>query len=160
MGEQAAAGIIALRAHDGSFPSPPPPPFNGGTDPGVWRPTPPGFLPMEVPWFANVTPFTLTSPSQFRASPPPALTSGRYACAYNEVKELGALFSCTRTPDQTDLAYFWAANYIVVWNQALREIASAHISDIDNTARLFALANMAMADAGITAWDTKRHYVA
>src|SRR5436190_9939306 len=74
VGATAAAGIIALRACDGSFPAPAPPPFIGGTDPGVWRPTPPANAAMLVPWLAFVTPFTLTRPSQFRAEPPPALT--------------------------------------------------------------------------------------
>jgi hypothetical protein len=41
VGRKAAAGIIKLRAKDGSFPSPEPPPFTGGTGIGVWRPTPP-----------------------------------------------------------------------------------------------------------------------
>jgi hypothetical protein len=40
VGQKAAAGIIALRANDGSFSVPAPPPFTGGTDPGLWRPTP------------------------------------------------------------------------------------------------------------------------
>jgi len=53
-GAKAAAGIIALRACDGSFPNPAPPPFIGGTDIGVWRPTPPGNLPMLAPWLGNV----------------------------------------------------------------------------------------------------------
>jgi hypothetical protein len=64
VGQQAAAGIIALRANDGSFPLNSPP-FTGGTDPGVWRPTPsylpgppPSFSPMLAPWLASVTPFT------------------------------------------------------------------------------------------------------
>jgi hypothetical protein len=166
VGQQEAAGIIALRANDGSFPNPPPPPFVGGTAPGEWRPTesyvlgqpPPSFAPMLAAWLADVTPFTLTSPSQFRPEPPPALTSCRYTRAYNEVKALGPFSNSVRTPDQTDLAYFWAANYIVVWNHALRDIASAQTLDIDESARLLALSNLAMADAGITAWDTKRHY--
>ena len=87
VGAQAAAGIIALRANDGSFP-PNPPPFTGGTALGEWRPTPsfqPGppaaFSPMLAPWLATVTPFTLKSPSQFRPVPPPPLTSKRYATA-------------------------------------------------------------------------------
>ncbi len=66
VGATAAAGIIALRACDGSFPNPAPPPFLGGTAPGVWRPTAPAFAPMVAPWLGNVTPFTLTRPSQFR----------------------------------------------------------------------------------------------
>ena len=62
-----------------------------------------------------------------------------------------------RTAAQTDLALFWAANYQVLWNHALRDIATAHALSIDDSARLFALVNLAMGDAVITAWDTKRH---
>jgi len=159
VGASAAAGIIALRACDGSFPIIPPPPFIGGTDPGVWRPTPPAFAPMLAPWLANVTPFTLTRPSQFRAQPPPALTSREYARDYNEVKALGALNNSTRTPEQTDMAQFWAGNYPVVWNQALRDIAGIHVDNIAESSRLFALADMAMADAIITSWNSKKFYV-
>jgi hypothetical protein len=165
VGQQAAAGIIALRANDGSFP-PNTPPFIGGTDPGVWRPTPsylpgppPSNSPALAPWLATVAPFTLTSPSQFRAVPPPSLTSKQYANAFNEVKALGAASGSIRTPEQTDLALFWAANYQVLWNQVLRDIAIAHVHNIDDSARLFALVNLAMADAIITAWDSKFHYV-
>lgn len=159
VGATAAAGIIALRACDGSFPVPPPPPFIGGTTPGVWRPTPPGNLPMLAPWLGTVTPFTLTRPSQFRAAPPPALTSRQYARNYNEVKALGALNNSSRTPEQTDLAQFWAANYTVLWNQVLRNIAGAHVDNIAESARLFALADLAIADAIITAWNSKSYYV-
>jgi multisubunit Na+/H+ antiporter MnhB subunit len=159
VGATAAAGIIALRACDGSFPVPAPPPFIGGTDIGVWRPTPPANAPMLAPWLGAVTPFTLTRPSQFRAAPPPDLTSRQYAREYNEVKELGALNNSTRTPEQTDQANFWNANYPVLWNTVLRDIAGSHVDNIGDSARLFALVDMAMADALITAWDTKKFYV-
>ena len=56
MGEQAAAGILALRANDGSFPNPTAADFTGGTDPGDWRPTPPGFAPVFVTWLGAVDP--------------------------------------------------------------------------------------------------------
>jgi hypothetical protein len=158
VGQQAAAGIIALRANDGSFPSNPTP-FTGGTDPGVWRPTPPAFAPMVTVWVATVTPFTLKSPDQFRAPPPPALTSHRYTENYNEVKALGSFSNSARTPEQTDLALFWAANYQALWNQALRDLADAHVHNIAESARLFALANLAMADAVITVWDSKVQYL-
>jgi hypothetical protein len=165
VGQQAAAGIIALRANDGSYPNPDPP-FTGGTNVGEWRPTisylpgpPPSNSPMATPWLAAVTPFTLDKPSQFRAEPPPDVTSGRYTRAYNEVKALGAFSNSARTPDQTDLAYFWSTNYLLLWNHGLRDIAGANIHTIGDSARLFALVNLAMADAAITAWDTKRHYV-
>jgi hypothetical protein len=159
VGATAAAGIIALRANDGSFPVPPPPPFIGGTDPGVWRPTPPAFAPMVAPWMGAVTPFTINSGSQFRPPPPPSLTSPEYTRAYNEVKDIGSLNSSSRTPEQTDLAQFWAGNFVVMWNKALRDIDAAHVTNIGDSARLFALADMAMADAIITCWESKRYYV-
>ena len=157
VGQQAAAGIIARRANDGSFPAMPPV-FTGGTNPGDWRPTPPAFAPMLAPWLAKVTPFTLTSPSQYRPQGPPPLTSKRYAEDYNEVKSMGALSGSARTADQTDLALFWAGNYQIVWNAALRDIATAHVHNIADSARLFALVNLAVADAAITAWDSKLHF--
>lgn len=159
VGATAAAGIIALRACDGSFPSPAPPPFIGGTEIGVWRPTPPANAPMLLPWLGNVTPFTMTRPSQFLPAPPPALTSREYTRDYNEVKALGALNNSSRTPDQTDLAHFWNANYLAMWNQVYRELAAAQVDNIADSARLFALGNLAMADAIITAWNTKNYYV-
>jgi len=157
VGAAAAAGIISLRACDGSFPATPPPPFLGSNEIGVWRSTSPAG--MIAPWLGYVTPFTLTRPSQFRAPPPPALTSRHYAMDYNEVKALGALTNSSRTPVQTDIAYFWAGSPPVIWNRVLRDIAGAHVVDIAESARLFALADMAVADALITSWNDKTHYV-
>ena len=159
VGAAAAAGIIALRACDGSFPNPAPPPFIGGTELGVWRPTPPGNLPMAAPWLGAVTPYTLTRPSQFRAEPPPALTSQEYAKDYNEVKTLGARNNSSRTPEQTDIAQFWAGNTPAMWNRALRDISLAHVDEIADSSRLFALVCMANADALITSWNNKSYYV-
>ena len=99
VGITAAAGIIAVRACDGAFPTVAPPPFIGGTGIGVWRPTPPANLPMQAPWLGNVTPFLMTRPSQFRAEPPPAVSSRQYARDYIEVKSVGASNSSTRTPE-------------------------------------------------------------
>src|SRR5262245_41890732 len=167
VGRAAAHGIIDLRANDGRFP-PSPPDFTGGTAPGDWRPTPsfignppapPSFAPMLTPWVANVTPFTLKSGDQWRAKAPPALTSHEYTRDYNEVKAMGERFSITRTPEQTDFAIFWAANYAALWNRVVRELAAAQVSNIGDSARLFALVSLSMADAGITAWDTKVAYI-
>jgi hypothetical protein len=166
VGATAAAGIIALRANDGRFP-PNQVPFTGGTNPGEWRPTesfigtppaPPSFAPMLTPWVANVTPFTLKSSDQWRAKAPPALTSREYTRDYYEVKAMGARFNSARTPEQTDFAIFWAANYVALWNRAVRDLAAARVHNIGDSARLFALVNLSMADAGITAWNTKVAY--
>lgn len=159
VGAKAAAGIIALRACDGSFPTQPQPPFTGGTAPGVWRPTPPANLAMAVPWLGNVTPFAMNRPSQFRSEPPPDLTSREYAKDYDEVKAIGALNSSVRNADQTDLAQFYAGNTPVIWNRALRDIANTHVHDVGDSARLLALVSMAVADALISSWNDKNHYV-
>src|SRR5262249_22170774 len=114
-GQSAAAGVLALRANDGRLPTPPTLPFVGGTAPGEWRPTPclqppppPSDAPMMTPWLGTVMPFTLKSGDQFRAKAPPPLNSSEYAKDYNEVKALGARATSTRTPEQTQLAYFYA----------------------------------------------------
>ena len=169
VGQKAAAGILALRANDGRVPNPLPPPFTGDTKPGVWRPTasyqpppPPSGAPMATPWLGAVPCFALQSGDQFRAKPPPSLTSQQYVTDYQEVKALGAHSNSTRTPEQTELAYFYAGkngNNFVLWNRTLRDVAAAHVKNTGDSARLLALANLAIADAVITAWDSKRHYV-
>jgi hypothetical protein len=165
VGEQVAAAVLPLRRAD---PNPLPPPFTGGTAAGRWRPTesflgsppaPPSFSPMAAPWMASFDPFTLTSPMRFRAAPPPALDSARYTLDFNEVKAMGSLNSAARSAEQTDIAYFYSENFLAQWNRALRAIAAHKLRRTGDSARLFALANLAGADAVITSWDSKVHYV-
>ena len=164
VGEKVAAGILPLRRTD---PVPLPPPFTGGTGIGQWRPTPsflgsppapPSGAPMAVHWLAGFDPFTLTSPTRFRADPPPALTSERYRKDYDEVKKLGSFGSTDRTPEQKDIAYFYSENFLAQWNRALRGIATKHLRRSGDSARLFALANMSVADALISSWESKKFY--
>jgi hypothetical protein len=158
VGQQAAANIIAARALDGSFPSVPEI-FTGGAAPGDWRPTLPGLAPMSAPWFGDVVPFALNDSSRLLPEPPPPhLSSGAYAKAYNEVKALGARVNSSRTPEQTDLALFYSDNFFNQLNRAVQAIAAAHLTDIGDTARLFALANLSGADAVMSAWKNKRLY--
>jgi len=158
VGQMAAAAIIALRANDGSWPANPPV-FTGGTEPGEWRPTPPAFAPMAVAWLGTVTPFTLKDSTQFRVNqPPPDLSSRKYADEYNEVKALGALNNSARTLEQTDVAYFYADNHFLIWNRAFQGIANTYLDNMGDSARLFALCNLAIADAVITSWDSKLYY--
>ncbi len=165
IGEQAAAGILPLRRAN---PNPLPEPFKGSEEIGDWRPTPSflgnppapaPFSPMAVPWMGSFDPYTLTGPSRFRAEPPPALTSDRYAKDYKEVKDYGSLTSTARSPEQTDLAYFYSGNIPAQWNSALRGVAKRYVRKTGDQARLLALANMATADALISSWESKRHYV-
>jgi hypothetical protein len=164
VGQQAAVRILPLRRVN---PNPLPPPFVGGNEASQWRPTPSflgnppvpaPFLPMAVPWMGSFDPFTLTSPTRFRPEPPPALTSERYTKDYKEVKAFGALTGSARSAEQTDLAYFYSGNIPAQWNGALRGIATRYLRRTGDSARLFALANMATADALISSWDSKVHY--
>lgn len=159
VGQLAAECIIALRANDGSYPDPPPPPFMGGDDPGEWRPTPPAFAPGLVPWLGDVTPFALESTDQCHPGPPPDLTSNRYRKDYNEVKKLGSVNSTDRSDKETDMANFWSANIIQIWSRGLRDIATANIDNIGDSARLFALTYISNADALICAWESKYFFV-
>ena len=156
VGATAAQCMITLRSNDGSFPASYPP-FIGGTTPGMWRPTTAGTT-MATPWLAFVTPFTMRSQSQFRPGPPPALTSVEYTRAYNEVKAMGSLNGSSRTELQTDLAHFWNLNYQLVLNRVTRNLSTERVDNISDSSRLFALVDSAMADAGITAWDSKVTY--
>jgi hypothetical protein len=159
VGAAAAAGIIASRACDGSFPNPAPPPFIGGTGIGEWRPTPSLNLPMTPgPWLGDVRPFVLTRTTQFRPSPPPRITSYRYLRDYNEVKAMGSINSTRRTAAQTDQAQFWFGNFVIMMNQMVRDASNANVNNISDSSRLFALADFAMADAIIACWNAKVHY--
>jgi PAP2 superfamily len=158
LGKAAAADILSLRANDGSAPNPLPPPYLGSTDPGKWRPTPPNFTPGAKPYLANVTLFALTSPSQFRPGPPPALDSAAYKAAYDEVKSLGRVDSTTRTVDQTQIAEFWVQETHIVTNEIARTVATQQGFSLAQNARLFALLNIAVADAIIAGWDAKYFY--
>ena len=159
-GEFVANEILTARANDGSDAIVPPP---GGSDPGDWVPTPPAFLPYLLPQWGFVTPFAMTSSSQFRPPGPPALDSEQYAADYDEVKELGAAVGSTRTEEQTEIALFWADGAGTEtppghWNSIAQVIAAERNNTLEQNARLFALLNIAMADAAICAWDAKYEF--
>jgi VCPO second helical-bundle domain len=154
-GEAVADEIVALRSADGAaqaqYPYTPP---NAGA-PGVWVPTPPGFAAASAPGWGFVQPWVLESATQFRPDESPDLTSRRYGRDLNEVKEIGALNSATRTAEQTNIARFWQAPALVIWNVVLRRLALELDLDESEAARDFALMNVAGADARIACSDAK-----
>jgi PAP2 superfamily len=159
-GEFVANQILAARANDG-FDAIVPPPRDSG--PGVWVPTPPAFLPYLLPQWGFVRPFGMSSSSQFRPPGPRSLDSQRHAADYEEVKELGAAVGSTRTEEQTEIALFWADGAGTEtppghWNSIAQTIADMQGNMLEQNARLFALLNIAMADAAICAWDAKYRF--
>ena len=156
-GQTVADDILSLRNNDGSANTVI---YTPGINPGEWQPTPPAFDPALLPQWGEVTPFALTSGSQFRSDGPPALDSADYATDFNQVKDLGSLNSTTRTAEQTEIAKFWADGAGTFtpsghWNQIAQNVAVQKGNSLLDNARLFALLDISLADAGIAAWDAK-----
>jgi hypothetical protein len=113
---------------------------------------------MFDPWLGQVKPMMMTSSTQFRPGPPPALTSALYTADFNEVKAVGAKVGSTRTAEQTETALFTTDIAIGPYQAALRDLTARHAMDISDTARLFAAVDMSITDAIIAVWDSKYHY--
>ena len=163
-GQIVADAIWTSRLTDGF--TPPPPPFLGvlgivGTPGavGFWRPTPPANASGATPQIATMTPWVLTRPSQFRLPPPLALNSAQYAADLNEVKVMGTLSGSMRTPDQSELALFWALNTPLAWDRIAAQISAARGLTLAQNAHLFALLNVTLSEALIACWDSKYRYV-
>ncbi|ACB75607.1 vanadium-dependent haloperoxidase [Opitutus terrae] len=160
-GKHVAEAVLAKRASCG-FDKPIPGPYSS-QDAGKWRETPPGFRPATLPHWAKVTPFAMTSPSQFRAPPPPALDSEQCAKELAEIVKIGARDNAERTEYQTLSVAFWSDDLGTCtppghWNIIAADLARRYKLSVPETARLFALLNIAEADACISSWDTKFFY--
>lgn len=153
LGNAAAARVLALRANDHAFDVVP---YTPGTQPGNWRPTANGLAAQNTQW-PFVTPFTMTSGSQFRDTlpGPPPLGSKAFADAVNQVIDLGSPNSTTRTADQSNIAKFWFVLVPRLWNKVAAEVEQTHPLNLLESARLFAQLNMAVADDSIASNDAK-----
>lgn len=155
IGEQVAAGIVELRANDGRNNVVE---YTVRSGPGVYQLTPPAFNPPQTPWLAQVKPFALLEPSQFRAEGPPSLTSEQYAADFNEVKRLGSANSSERTAEQTETGRFHTESPPMFWSRNLRQLAIEQELSVADNARLFAIFMVTYADVTIAGWDSKYHY--
>jgi hypothetical protein len=163
VGQVAAAQILAFRSSDGSKVKPP---YTFGILPGQWNVDPlhPNQTALGSDWGA-VKPFAMPSVSQFTIPPVPPMNSAAYAAAFNEVKSLGGdgvHTPTTRTAKQTMIGIYWGYDGSiglgtppVLYNQIAQTIARQMHNGQTENARLFALVNVAMADAGIAIWETK-----
>jgi len=107
----------------------------------------------------NVSPFGISFASDFLLDPPPALTSNKYAKAYNEVMTVGSVSSTERPQDRADVAVFYAASSpTLVMNQAARQVAQQQGRSLSENARALALINMAMNDSLVASFFNKYHY--
>ena len=161
VGQIVAELMLDARANDGWTITPPA--FSLPATPGNWQPTPPANAAATFTHYGSVLPFAIKSGSQFAPNAPPSLTSAAYTAAFNEVKELGAATSVTRTADQTLVARLWAnvntpTNFLLVWNNVARTVALEKDLSTIEKARLFALTNISLHDALQTAFASKFVY--
>jgi hypothetical protein len=157
VGQSVADSILTARANDGSGVQPSPYVF--GTAPGDYQSTPPNFPPQpQFTHWASVTPFVLERASQFRPGPPPALSSELYAEDFNEVKAFGVVNGTNSSPDQALTGRFWNGAIQNYWNEITQTATLAHGLSTAQSARLFALLNLTIADAVVAFYDTKYTY--
>jgi hypothetical protein len=170
-GGGAAAAILALRQDDGSSRPDPKIGVNHFTsdEPGHWRQDPISMSPLALgAYWGEVRPFALRRSSQFRVPKPPDLTSDAYTQAYNDVKALGGdglVTPTIRTNEQTFIGIFWAYDATPslcapprLYNQLTGQVAEQMGTGGLELARLFALVNVAMADAAIACWESKYYF--
>jgi hypothetical protein len=156
IGRAVAAQILAVRSHDGSSVQPGAHVF--GTAPGEYQSTPPNFPAPQFTHWRFVTPFALERARQFHLAPPPPLTSARYANAFNEVESVGIANSATATADEALTGLFWNGPIQNYWNEIAQTAAVSQQLSTAESARLFALLNLSVADGVIAFYDAKYTY--
>ena len=157
-GVRAADRIIALRANDGRGAAVTVP---VATEPGDWSPTPPALLPFASAWLGGVRPLAVTSTTQFAPGAPPPINSAKYLKEFEEVRTLGDINapSTIRSDAMEQTAKFFSDAGIVPMQAALRELATRSALDIDDSARMFAAVDTAIADGAGTVWNAKLKYM-
>ena len=175
IGARTAAAILALRANDGTA-SGGVAPYTPGSNPGDYQFTFPfntpgfdffgtgGFADASI-WGSTVTPFVLTSNTQFRAPRPygavsnsAAVLTSQYTNDFNEVKALGCAGCTARTADQTEIALFWAENGGTGWYRIAKAVALQRKLDAWDAARLYAILEMGVFDSYVASLETKYYY--
>ena len=167
-GQRAAAAILARRSNDGSAHSEPllGVDYIPSAEPGMWRQDPisQARIALGGRW-STVQPFVMQSAVQFRLPAPPALNSFEHTAAFVEAKRLGgdvANTSTERDAEETKIGTFWAYDGTPslcapprLYNQIARTVAQQQRTTGIELLRLLTVANVAMADTAIAAWDSK-----
>jgi len=155
IGRAVGAGIV-VRAQGDGFSAP----FTSTipTGPGFWisNTTPATIAGGQLP---GVTPWFLTSASQFRPGPPPAFGSAAFVAARDEIRQI----SDTRTAEQIRIAAYWALSVGTpttagFWIQVATDGIGQHSLSEREATHLYALLSATMFDAQIGCWDAKEMY--
>jgi membrane-associated phospholipid phosphatase len=165
--------LLMARQHDGrNSPNQGDPPYLEKTTPLEWRrdplaPPDDQIPPLTAGW-GSVRPFTLDYGPHFRPEAYPTPTGTDYRNAFIEVRDRGR--DRNRTSETAKIADFWSyddalGTPVRLYNRHTREILTQrppdpNVSppDLHFHARVFALVNLALADAAIGCWDAKYAY--
>jgi hypothetical protein len=126
-----------------------------GAAPGVHRAN------FDARW-RNMTPFGIQTKFSYASQPPPPLASAECAAAFYDVKTFGRQDG---DPIRNEISSFWLAEGGTVretgtWVQAALALVEQQgtVKSVPETARLFALLGMAIADAVTVSWEAKATY--
>jgi hypothetical protein len=155
VGEDAAAAMLARRANDGFnnvvlYQCNAIPPAAGEFEPNGGCGTQP--VGTNV---GQIMPFTFSNSTQFAPDGPDPLPSHEYAVDFVETRDYGRSNSTFRTPEQTDIVYFWSEHTYVHWNRNLNSLAASRRLNVRDTARFLAMVHTAASDAVIVGFDAK-----
>lgn len=154
-GHRVATAVLAARNNDGSAPGETLNPPH----------TPPSVGEFATSWsgaqYRNLRPFAISDPSAYVTAGPPALTSAEYAEAFNEVKQAGSRDTIDPGADAT--FSFWRLDGGTsqppgAWMQVAANVSRARALSLQDTARLFALESIALADSVAPTYTTKATY--
>jgi hypothetical protein len=151
LGEAVAGKVLEARADDGHDMLDD---YRPRTAPGVYVATP---ITAGSTW-ARMKPFAINSASQFRPAPPISLSSEEWATDYNEIKDYGSKTSSKRSAEQTEVARFWLMTGPPAYHPFVRQLVTAKQMNVAESARVMALAALALNDALIAVFDAKYHY--
>jgi membrane-associated phospholipid phosphatase len=156
LGREVAAAVIARARADGSDRQ-----WEGIRPHGrqFWRPAPGSDAYAVEPLAGTWMTWIPRSNRVFEVPPPPPYRTTQFIAEAREVMRLRT----SLTLEQKRIAKFWEGGVGTplppgVWNEVAMAYARRDRLDVPMTAQLFALLNIAMADAGIATWDTKYRY--
>jgi hypothetical protein len=155
VGEAAGQAMISARTGDGRFGEPK---FTDGSDAGEWRPFAIGLAGNNFKWVGDVDEFLVPDAAMFATNGPLPLTSDAYAAEFDQVESLGSATSTTRTPDQTEMARFWADHATAMWNRIFRQLSMSQGLSVADNARFFAMLYLTGADAAIACFQDKERW--
>ncbi|HSY24211.1 MAG TPA: vanadium-dependent haloperoxidase [Polyangiaceae bacterium] len=132
--------------------------FPGDEAVGRWRPTPPDFGTSPT---NAIRPFLFSSVEEVPSEPPLILGSPAYVEQREQTRAVGSRASTTRTPEETNDAYFWAyqSSQRGFMELAARLLAARRPADGPyGEARILAQLAAALADSAILTWNEKAKF--